>query len=81
MWLKKPTIKFIDNSRDQKVQKYMNKKAQVKMLLDIASNLKSIPTTKDNGIKFPDFYKVPEIKAVIVLLKHLKVNKEYLIKN
>lgn len=51
------------------------------MLLDLVSNLKSIPTTKDGGIKFPDFYEVPEVKSVITLLKHLKVNIDYLEKN
>ena len=59
----------------------MNKKAQVKMLLDIMSNLKSIPTTKDNGIDMDKLYEVPEVKSIIILLRYLKVDNEYLSKS
>jgi len=62
----------------------MNKKAKVKMLLDLISDLKSIPTKMVDGreaIKFPEFYEMPEIKSVITLLKHLKVDQRYLSEN
>ena len=59
----------------------MNKEDKVKMLLDEISNLKNIPTKKDNSIDMEKFYEVPEIKAVITLLKNLNVNNEYLNKN
>jgi len=55
----------------------MNKKAKVKMLLDILSGLKSIPT-KDKKIDMEQFYTMPQVKAVVVLLKEIKVDEDYL---
>ena len=59
----------------------MNKKAKVKMLLDLLSDLKNIPTNKDNSIDVKRFYNVPEIIALITILRHLKVDSKYLYKN
>jgi hypothetical protein len=58
----------------------MNKKATVKMLLDLISQLdrKSIPTSANGSMDMEKFYKVPEVSAVIVLLKSLKVDHKYL---
>jgi hypothetical protein len=71
----------LKTQQDYKGKNNMNKKAQVKMLLDMVSNIKSIPTTDEHSIDMKRFYQVPEIKAIITLLKLLKVNAEYLSKN
>ena len=61
----------------------MNKKAKVKMLLDLVSDLKNIPTTADGSdkIDFENFYNMPEVKSVITLLKFLNVDNKYLSTN
>jgi lipopolysaccharide biosynthesis regulator YciM len=71
----------LKTQQDYKGKNNMNKKAQVKMLLDMVSNIKSIPTTDEHSIDMKRFYQVPEIKAIITLLKLLKVNADYLSKN
>lgn len=59
----------------------MNKKAKVKMLLDIISNLKSISTNAGGEIDMNRFYNNPEVNAVITLLRYIKADHEYLNKN
>lgn len=60
----------------------MNKKAKVKMLLELISQLNGIPTKADGHTMDMDkFPKVPEVAAVITLLKFLKVDGEYLRKS
>jgi hypothetical protein len=58
----------------------MDKKATVKMLLELIQqiNRKSIPTTADGSMDMEKFYKLPEVEAVITLLKVLKVDNDYL---
>ena len=58
----------------------MSKKSQVKMLLELLSVLPNIPT-KDSSIDMEKFYEVEEVKAVIVLLKFVKADAEYLKRN
>lgn len=51
------------------------------MLLDLLSDLKNIPTNKDGGIDMKRFYNVPEIVALITLLRHFKADHKYLSEN
>ena len=57
----------------------MNKKAKVKMLLELLQTLENIPTQADgNTMDMEKFGELPEVKAVVTLLKLLKVDAEYL---
>lgn len=49
------------------------------MLLELCSTIKNIPTKVNSSvIDIDKFDKVPEINAVIVLLKHIGVDADYL---
>jgi hypothetical protein len=58
----------------------MDKKATVKMLLELIQqiNRKRIPTNAQGSMDMEKFYKLPEVEAVITLLKILKVDNKYL---
>lgn len=58
----------------------MNKKQAVKILLDILQEVpeSSRPTTSEGNLDMPMFYEMPEVKAVITLLKAIKVDSNYL---
>lgn len=55
----------------------LNKKQAVKMLLELISTLENIPA-EDRNVDIEKFYEVAEVKALICLLKHLKVDDAYL---
>jgi len=58
----------------------MRKKETVKMLLSLIQEIKEsdIPTNSNGSMDLKEFYKIPEVKSVIILLKMLKVDSNYL---
>lgn len=62
------------------VKKYMNKKQTVRTLLEIMETipLASIPHNANNSIDFEKYYLIPEVAAIITLLRYLKIDHDWL---
>lgn len=60
---------FIHNTTRNATNDMKNTKATVKMLLDILSEIKDIPTTPYGSIDMVKWGELPEVKSVITLIK------------
>jgi len=56
----------------------MNKKQVARTLLELIAEIDNVPT-KGNSIDMDKFYELEEIKAIITLLKFMKIDGEWLL--